>query len=171
MRSVTRLAQGIALAASLTGCGSSDAEMFAAVSQATETALPAAFAELKFEHQSPSTSPTPALVFEGKHAVMLSVSEPALRGTFFKEVHLDVLARSQGGRFFTVSYVSELKSPNKLSFMEDASCIEAECRHLSGARMLSQEEAKSWFFHDKKFTPERFKEIFGEAPPPQKIPA
>lgn len=97
MRSVTRLALGIALAASLTGCGSSDAELFAAaVIQATETALPAAFAELKFEHQSPATSPTPALVFDGRPAVMLSVSEPALRGNFFKEVHLDVLARSQG---------------------------------------------------------------------------
>lgn len=166
-----KLIFALGLAAALTGCGSSDEEMFASVSKATEAALPAAFQALKFEHQFPDNTPTPTLVFEGKTATMLVVSEPRLHGGFFKEVHLSVLARTPGGRYFTTTYMSRLKLPNKLSFLEDASCLEAECRALVDSRMLSVDEAKNWFFHDKKFTPERFKEIFGEAPPPQKIPA
>ena len=166
-----KLVFAIGLAAALTGCGSTDEEMFASVSKASQDALPAAFKDLKFEHQSLASVPTPALVFDGKNATILAVSEPRLRGNFFKEVHLDILARTAGGRYFTVTYMSRLRSPNKLSFLEDASCVEADCRAMVGSRMLSVDEAQNWYFHDKKFTAERFKEIFGEAPPPQKIPA
>ncbi len=168
MTTMLKLLSMLALAANLSGCGPTKQERAEVVGKAMEAALHVDFKKLRFEEVPLTATPAPTLVFEGSKSVMLSVSKPALKGKVFPKMQMRVLARSEGGRFFEVTYESDLSSP---TFKWDDTCVESECRRISQARMLSVDDAKGFFFRAEDFTEDRYKAIFGEAPPPKHIPA
>ncbi|KVP75268.1 hypothetical protein WJ96_05790 [Burkholderia ubonensis] len=163
-----------AVALTLSGCGPTEEELVSAVGKAMEAGLPADFAKLEFAERPYGNSPASTLVFQGKAATIVSVSKPRLRGYWYPEVVMYGLAVTRNGRYFEFTYLSALHSEEKevrLPFFEAVPCIEASCRAIRDARQLSVTSAKNWFFNSDSFTPERYKALFNEDAPPQRITA
>lgn len=163
-----------ALALSLSGCGGqTDKELAEAVGKSMEAALPGSFKTLKFEERSLALMPTPTLVFEGKRSNIVAVSKPHVYGYLNPEVVMYGLAVTESGRFFQFSYISALHSAKEmpLPFFPDIPCVEDGCRAIRDARQISIMQAQTWYFNSESFTPERYKALFKEDAPPQRIPA
>jgi len=157
----------------LTGCGQSSDELAADVGTAMQAGLPSDFTKIEFEEPAEGglRGPAPALVFQGKSSALLVTTKPQRAQSMFgSSVTMHGLARTKNGRYFRFTYRSALLTPDSLPFIQ-YSCTAAVCRHIEDTRSVTTMEAKRWFFNSEEFTPERFKELFGEDAPPQRVEA
>lgn len=149
-----------------------DADLARTVSTAMSDHLATEFQQLGFEVRTPAATLAPTLLYEGKHSAILALSRPRVRDYLYNlEVVIAGLARTENGRYFEFSYTSAVKSNKNLSWTRTNPCLEEGCRALRFVKPLSAEGAKSWFFNSDNFTPERYKELFHEDAPPQRLPA
>ena len=174
LKELTTLALMGALALTLSGCGGRTTdELGSAVGKSMGAALPTAFKKFKFEERSLSPVPTPTLVFEGKRSAIVAVSKPRVYGYLNPEVVMYGLAVTENGRFFQFSYISALHSAKEVPFpfFPDVPCEEDSCRAIRNAQHISVLQAQNWYFNSESFTPERYKALFKEDAPPQRIDA
>jgi hypothetical protein len=157
----------------LTGCGPTSDEMFADVSNALDANLSKDFTELTFEAQLYTPGMQPALVFGGKNSKILAVTKPVRVSRLMAgdEVKMSGLAVTNNGRYVTFTYESSLELWRPLPFMPAEPCLQADCRSFREKRFVSRGEAMTWLYYSDAFTPERFKELFGEDAPPKRVEA
>lgn len=126
------------------------------------------------EHFSTSEGPSPTLVYSGKHAQVLVREDATFQrggiagGSPLVQSH--ILAKTEGGRFFTLTYESTLEDLQSITWGFKA-CDKASCRRMVDFHALTVTQAKNWFFQSKSFSPERYKELFSEEPPPREVKA
>lgn len=154
------------LAASLTGCGTEREEVFAEVSKVMTVQLPKEFTQLTFRQEAYRNSMTPTLVFEGSASQILFTTKPQLWEQFSGDkVKVYVLARTRNDRYFTFTYESKLRDNDGPVLLAKPACVEAKCRKFTDMQHVTRTEAMKWFYHSAEFTPEKFKDLFGEDAP------
>jgi hypothetical protein len=163
------------LAVTLAGCGKTTQQRADIVGKAMESALQKDFAGLKFE-EGPAfdaEKPESTLVYRGSDATLLMVGKPWLDGHLSPEVHMAGLAITKNGHYFEFTYRSYLDSDKDFltSLFENEPCTEDACRRFDDYRGITPEMAKLWVFNSDSFTPERYRALFHEDAPPQRVPA
>lgn len=161
------------LALTLTGCGPKHSDIVSEVAKAMQSGLATDFAKIDFEEPTGSIvgEPAPALVYQGKNSTLLVATKPSEQHSMFLATMLmRGLARTKNGHYFELGYRSALEAQDSLPFRAVV-CTAPECRRIEGARSLTVKEAKRWFFDSDEFTPERYRELFGEDAPPKRVQA
>lgn len=170
----------VALVVPLSGCNplserySTTDDLLVKVGQTMQNQLPVDFAELKFDERSPDQDLTPTLSFTGKTSTILAVEKPIHRSDSMSYrwetvVQMQGLALTKNGRYFTFTYESRLLDPASVYF--DKPCVGDGCQDFRDARSVSPSDAKVLFFKSEAYSPERFKELFGEDGPPKRVDA
>lgn len=157
-----------AVVLSLAGCGSSNDESFPAVSKAMTVHLPKDFAHLTFRQESFRNSMYPTLVFEGRTSRILVTTKPVLWNHTLAEdtVKIHGLAVTRNDRYFTFTYEANLLDLDAPAlWWRKPPCVEDRCRKFTDMQHVTRMEAMRWFYHSDEFTPEKFKDLFGEDAP------
>lgn len=159
-----------AVALVLTGCGPTKEEATAAVGKAMEANLLKDFAHMTFRQETYRDGMYPTLVFDGRSAQILVTTKPVLwdRWLHDGEVKMHGLAITRNERYFAFTYESQLKDYEDVEvehLLGKPPCLAKRCRQFNDQRQLSRKEAMKWFYHSDAFTPEKFKDIFGEDAP------
>lgn len=163
------------LVAVMTGCTvhPTDPEAMKRVSAAMDANLKSEFAKVTFEFTQTvdlRNGPVPGLLFKGADSTILALDEPNLEKRFATEVRRTGLARTPNGRYVLFTVSAPLRDLDRIS-ADDDTCTAPGCRAYGEFRLMSETEAKAWLFTSKVYTPEKYKAIFKEAPPPSTIPA
>lgn len=160
----------VVAALALAGCGPQASEIDRAVGEAMKAGLAADFGRLEFEAPAYDRKLEPALVFKGQQSTILAITEPSPHGSFrrTKTLTQSALARTKSGRYFEFTYVS---ASIDVEDLVDEPCVAAKCRYIRDGRPLSETEAKNWFFHSPTFSATRYKALFNEEAPPQRVEA
>lgn len=156
----------------LTGCGSDTEEVRAQVSAAMKASLPKNFAHLKFEERSYGSGLQPTLVYDGLRSTIIFASAPEARTQLLggELLRMSVLAVTRSGRYFRFSYESPLHTQDVIPFLAEP-CLESGCLQIRDAQSIPRHHAMQMFYDSDDFTPERFKEMFGEEAPPKRVEA
>jgi len=168
------LALAGALATLLSGCNLfATPEQLDQVIHSMKTALPSELAQRTFEQPLAfSDDLAPTLVYEGAGATIVAIAEPRRDERVLATVELQVLARTARGSYFLFTDRSWVQTPSGDSLAligPNRPCVHPTCRDIRDFQPLSTQGAKAWFFHSAHYSPERYKALFGEEPPAQRI--